>query len=145
MRHVFNARLYVCRTGGQWRALPAEFLPWTAGYCYFYRWQKTGLWSRLNPVLNDLDRRREGREPLPSLAGVDSQSGKLAPRIFEYRGLDSSKSVKGRKRQILTDSRGRIWAAHVHAHAHDSRGALGLLSHRPWWARRLPTVLPDAA
>ncbi|TYZ07588.1 transposase [Hymenobacter lutimineralis] len=25
LRHVFNALLYVCRTGCQWRALPAVF------------------------------------------------------------------------------------------------------------------------
>ena len=30
LRHVFNALLYVCRTGCQWRALPPEFPPWTA-------------------------------------------------------------------------------------------------------------------
>ncbi|OWP63995.1 hypothetical protein CDA63_05885 [Hymenobacter amundsenii] len=39
LRHVFNALLYVCRTGGQWRPLPAEFPAWTAVYYYCYRWQ----------------------------------------------------------------------------------------------------------
>lgn len=97
-------------------------------------------------MLNSLDRLREGQELLPAVAGAASQSVKLAPRIFEHRGVDGGKHVNGRKRQILTDSGGRIWAAHVHAaHGHDSRGALGLLPHRPWWARRLQTVCPDAA
>lgn len=146
LRQVVNALLYVCRTGGQWRALPAEFPAWTAVYYYFYRWQQTGLWARVNAVLNALDRLHDGREALPSLACVDSQSVKLAPRIFEHRGLDGGKFVNGRKRQVLTDSGGRIWAAHVHAaNGHDSRGALGLLPHRPWWAARLLTVLTDAA
>ncbi|MBC8084218.1 MAG: IS5 family transposase [Hymenobacter sp.] len=146
LRLVFDALLYVCRTGGQWRALAAEFPAWTTVYYYFYRWQKTGLWARVNTVLNGLDRLRDGREALPSLACVDSQSVKLAPRIFEHRGLDGGKLVNGRKRQFLTDSGGRIWAAHVHAaNGHDSCGVLGLLPHRPGWAARLQTVLTDAA
>ncbi|RSK46385.1 IS5 family transposase [Hymenobacter perfusus] len=138
LHQVVDALLYVCRTGGQWRALPAEFPAWTAVYCYFYRWQQTGLWARLNTVLNALDRLHDGREALPSLVCVDSQSVKLAPRIFEHRGLDGGKRVNGRKRQILTDSGGHIWATHVHAaNGHDSCGALGLLPHRPWRAARV--------
>jgi transposase len=145
LRQVVNAVLYVGRTGCQWRALPATFPPWTAVY-YFYHWQQSGRWQRLNHVLNVLDRLREGREPLPALACVDSQSVKLAPRICEHRGLDGGKHVNGRKRQILTDSGGRIWAAQVHAaHHHDSRGALPLLPGRTWWTQPLALVLTDAA
>ncbi|RSK23802.1 IS5 family transposase [Hymenobacter metallilatus] len=146
LRQVFNALLYVCRTGCQWRALPSQFPPWTAVYYYFYRWQRLGLWQHLNTVVNALDRVAHGREPTPALACVDSQSVKLAPRIYEHRGLDAHKLVNGRKRQLLVDSGGRIWAAHVHAaHRHDSTGALALLPQRPWWARRLQLVLTDAA
>ena len=146
LRQVFNALLYVCRTGCQWRCLPAQFPPWAAVYYYFYRWQKTGLWQQLNTVVNGLDRLREGRQPLPALACVDSQSIKLAPRIHEHRGLDGGKHVNGRKRQLLTDSGGRIWCAHVHAaNGHDSPAARALLPQRPWWARRLRTVLTDQA
>jgi transposase len=147
LRHVFDAVLYVCRTGGLWRALPAQFPPWTAVYYYFYRWQKTGLWRRLNAVLNSLDCLREGRELLPSLACADSQSVKLAPRIFEHRGVDGAKHVNGRKRQILADSGGRIWAAYVHvaqAGTRQSRGAR-LAVAPPVGAQRLQTVLTDAA
>ena len=123
LRQVFNALLYVCRTGCQWRALPAEFPAWTAVYYYFYRWQHTGLWPQLNAVLNQLDRVAQHQEATPAFACVDSQSVKLAPRIHEQRGLDGGKHVNGRKRQVLTDSNGRIWVAHVHAaNAHDSRG-----------------------
>jgi transposase len=87
-----------------------------------------------------------GRAPTPALACVDSQRIKLAPRIYEHRSLNAHKLVNGRKRQILTDSGGRIWDAHVHAaRRHDSTGALALLPHRPWWAHRLHFVLPDAA
>ncbi|WP_262490646.1 transposase [Hymenobacter amundsenii] len=60
--------------------------------------------------------------------------------------MDGGKFVNGRKQQIFIDLGGCIRAAHVHAaNTHDSRGALGLLPHRPWWAARLQTVLTDAA
>lgn len=97
-------------------------------------------------MLNALDRLYDGRDALPSLVCVDSQRVQLAPRIFEHQGLNWDKHVNGRKRQILNDSGGRIWAAHVHAtNGHGSRGALGLLPHRPWWAARVQLVLTDAA
>jgi transposase len=35
--------------------------------------------------------------------------------IWEVRGSDANKKVNGRKRQVLVDSEGRIWFAHVHA------------------------------
>jgi len=97
-------------------------------------------------VVNALDRGAHGRELTPALACLDSQRVKLASRIYEHRGLEAHKLVNGRKRQILTDSGGRLWAAHVHAaHRHDSTGALALRPPRPWWARRLQLVLTDAA
>lgn len=146
LRQVFNALLYVCRTGCQWRCLPTSFPPWPAVYYYFYRWQHQGRLQHLNTVLNVLDRLAHGRDALPSLACVDSQSVRLAPRIYEHRGLDGGKYVNGRKRQILTDSGGRIWSAHVHAaNGHDSLAACALLPLRPWWGRRLHTVLTDQA
>ncbi|QNE41914.1 transposase (plasmid) [Hymenobacter sp. NBH84] len=84
-------------------------------------------------MLNVLDRLRSGQQALPWLTCVDSQSVHLAPNIFERRGLDGDKCVKGRKRQILTDSAGRIWSAHVHAaHQHDSGCGPTLLLQRSW-------------
>ena len=146
LRRVADAVFYICRTGCQWRSLPANYPPWTAVYYYFARWQRNGLWQRLNTIVNALDRLAQGREACPSLLCADSQSVRLAPRIYEHRGTDGGKYVNGRKRQILVDTGGRIWAAHVHAASgHDSVAALGLLPHRPWWAWRLATVLTDKA
>ena len=144
LRRVVEAIFYVCRSGCQWRNLPREYPAWTAVYYYFYRWQRTGLWQRLNTLVNALDRLAQQRQACPSLLCADSQSVRLAPRIHEHRGLDGGKWVNGRKRQILVDTGGRIWAAHVHAaNGHDSAGAVVLLPHRPWWAWRLQAVLTD--
>src|SRR5215813_14157799 len=36
---VINAILYLDRTGGQWRALPHDFPPWSTVWTYFRTWQ----------------------------------------------------------------------------------------------------------
>jgi transposase len=144
LRRVVEAIFYVCRSGCQWRNLPAEYPAWTAVYYYFYRWQRTGLWQQLNTLVNALDRLAQQRDACPSLVCVDSQSVRLAPRIHEHRGTDGGKHVNGRKRQLLVDTGGRIWAAHVHAaNHHDGAAALALLPHRPWWGGRLHAVVTD--
>ncbi len=38
-RELFNAILYITRTGCQWRYLPHDFPPWTAVYKQFQRWK----------------------------------------------------------------------------------------------------------
>ncbi|GAC1604694.1 MAG: hypothetical protein NVS3B25_33990 [Hymenobacter sp.] len=85
-----------------------------------------------------------GRAATPSLVCLDSQSVRLAPRIFEHRGLDGGKRVNGRKRQILNDVDGRILACRVHAaNGHDGGEARHLLPRRPVWGTRLRTVVTD--
>ena len=75
---------------------------------------------------------------------VDSQSVKLAPRIFAHRGTDGGKHVNGRKRQIVTDVDGRIFACRIHAaNGHDGAQALKLLPTRPSWGQRLTTMVTN--
>ncbi|WP_426293342.1 hypothetical protein ACN9ML_29495 [Dyadobacter endophyticus] len=48
--------------------------------------------------------------------------------IYENRGIDADKKVNGRKRQLLVDSGGRIWFAHIHTAKHpDGAAALAFL------------------
>ncbi|MBG8553734.1 transposase [Hymenobacter sp. BT594] len=88
----------MCRTGCQWRSLPTCFPAWSAVYYYFARWQATGTLQQLNEAGNRADRLARNRLPIPSLALVDAQSVKLAPRLNQQRGLDAHKRVNGRKR-----------------------------------------------
>jgi len=107
----------------------------------FLDWQRKGeldlrdvldaiLWLTRTGALERLD---VDRECTPSLCIADSQSVKLAPMIFEHRGIDGNKKVmRGGpcrpKRQILVDTRGRIWKIRVHAaNMHDSPAGVGLL------------------
>jgi transposase len=48
LRQVLDAMGYICRTGCQWRCLPACFPPWPVVYYYFRRWQADGPLARLN-------------------------------------------------------------------------------------------------
>lgn len=45
LRAVFNAVRYVARTGGQWRFLPHDLLPWHAVYQQMQRWLKWGCFE----------------------------------------------------------------------------------------------------
>ena len=109
-------------------------------------WRADSTFERLSQTSNRADRLAQGRLPIPSLALVDAQSVKLAPRLGQQWGLDAHKRVNGRKCQVLCDTGGRIWKVVVHAaNGHDSRGAQPLLPAlnklRPAWASRLRSVM----
>lgn len=146
LREVFNAILWITRTGAQWRNLDSSFPKWTAVYYYFYRWSRQGRIERINLALNELERMSLERNAYPSLGIVDSQSIKLAPMIYEYRGIDGNKKVNGRKRQLLTDTLGRIWKACSHpANEHDSPAGLSLLKLEAVYLKQLEKIVGDKA
>jgi transposase len=135
--------------GETWLALgpTGRLFTTTAPAARFNRWKADGTFERMNLALNKMDRQRIGREEYPSLLCIDSQSVKLSPMICEYRGFDAYKRVNGRKRQLVVDTQGRLWAAHVHA-AGDSDGsaAIPLIRDILWAAgERLEKVLGDQA
>ena len=69
-------------------------------YYYFDKWKKKGILGNTNLALNELERLHIGCEAAPSLASVDLQSVKLAPMLYEDRGIDGNKKINGRKRHI---------------------------------------------
>jgi len=129
LRDVLDAIFYVTKTGIQWRELKeTKFPDWTAVYYYYDKWKNNGTIEAINEDLLKVEREQLGRKPSPSLGLVDSQSIKLAPMIGEQRGIDGHKKVNGRKRHILSDVRGRIYKAYVHAaNLHDSTEGINLL------------------
>jgi transposase len=80
VREVVNAILYVVKTGCQWRALPADFPHWKTVYTYFLRWRNSGKWEEIHGALREKVRVKNGREPTPSAAIIDSQSVKTAQK-----------------------------------------------------------------
>lgn len=124
LRDVVDTIRYIVCTGIQWRNLPENFPKWNAVYYYFQKWTSDGTLFKMSTALNELDRVKAGKNAKPSLLLVDSQSVKLAPMIETDRGFDGHKKINGRKRQILTDTEGRIWDAVVHgADCYDADGA----------------------
>lgn len=80
MRVILNAIFYVLRTGCQWRLLPHDFPPWPSVHYYFRKWRNDGTWRRVLHELRRRERVRQGREPEPSAAIIDSQSVKTTEK-----------------------------------------------------------------
>jgi transposase len=116
LRAMIDAIGYVVRNGIEWRALPADFPPWSAVYAFFQRWSQRGLPQRLVDRLRGRLRTGLGRDVQPSAAIVDSQSVKGADTVgAASRGFDGGKKINGRKRHIAVDVEGFLLAVVVTA------------------------------
>jgi putative transposase len=146
LHDIIDAILSVNRTGGQWRALPKDYGPWSTAYDYFRKWRRDGTWQTINDALRDQVRNKAGRKRSPRTAYLDSQSVKGGGAGGET-GYDGGKKVKGRKRHLIVDSLGLILAVMVTgAGVSDPRGALDLVGLLP--LHRLPrlrVIWADAA
>jgi len=90
LRSVFNAILYVNRTGCAWRMLPGDFPPWGTVWYYFRKWRSDGTLEVLNARLREQVRRKSRRQREPRIAVIDSQSVKVSDQGGE-RGFDAGK------------------------------------------------------
>jgi len=79
-REIFDAVLYVLRSGCAWRMLPADFPPWQTVYATFRRWSDKRLFEEMNDRFRRLWREREGRDAEPTAAVLDSQSVRTAEK-----------------------------------------------------------------
>ena len=142
-REIVNALFYLTKTGCQWRMLPEGFPPWQTVYYHFRQWMERGLIAELNDRLRRAARVKEGREPSPSAAVIDSQSVPTS-HAGGVRGFDGGKRIKGRKRHIVTDTLGFLLAILVHpAGIHDSQRAPHLLRRLIGKVPRLKLVFAD--
>ena len=114
IRQAVNGILYVNKTGCQWRMLPKEFGDWNTVYHYFNNWRKDGTWVNAMEMLTRKERERQGKNPEPSAACIDSQSVKTATQGIDV-GYDGGKKVDGRKRHIMVDTLGLILVVFVTA------------------------------
>ncbi|MCK9903582.1 transposase [Parafrankia colletiae] len=126
LREVFNAILYVNRTGIAWKYLPHDFPPHGTVYFYFAAWRDEGIFARLNYDLTGLARVKAGRTLEPTACILDTQSVKTSTNVpLTSQGTDAGKKIVGRKRGIVTDTLGLLLAVTVTA-AHLSDNAIGI-------------------
>jgi putative transposase len=118
LRTIVNAILFINCSGVQWRNLDSKYPPWQTVFYHFTQLKSRGIWGNILDSLVVMERKRQGREPSPSLLAIDSQSVKKVQFINEETGIDGGKNVNGRKRTILVDSLGlplsiKVTAANV--------------------------------
>lgn len=145
-RDIVDAILYVTRSGGSWRQLPADYPPWPTVYWHFARWEKKGITQAVHDALRSQLRAAEDRDPEPTAGIMDSQSVKAADTVGrDSRGYDKFKNTNGRKRFVLTDTLGLLLAVLVtSAAAHDTSGGRRLLLAGYFAGRRLRCVFADS-
>ena len=80
VREVLNAIFYVLWTGCQWKALPKDLPPKSTAHYYFMLWDWDGTLERVHHALYVAVREQAGREASPTVAIIDSQSGKAAQK-----------------------------------------------------------------
>lgn len=116
LRRVWNAILYVNRTGCQWEYLPHDFPNWHTVASYCYAWRDEHIFEQVNAHLVALERDRRGRDAEPTAAVIDTQRVKTATTVpLNQQGPDPGKKVVGRKRGIVTDVLGLILAVVITA------------------------------
>jgi putative transposase len=108
-RDLLDAIFYILRSSCPWRMLPHDFPPWGTVSSQFYRWRKAGLWEKIHDALRRKTRVAEGRNPLPRVGILDSQSVKTT-EAGGPKGYDGGKKVRGRQRHVLVDTRGLLRA-----------------------------------
>jgi transposase len=93
-RAIVDAIFYVVDNGVKWRALPADFPPWSTVYNYFAAWEAAGITQDVLDALRDRVRLAEGRVAALSAAIIDSQSVKAAETVGRSsRGFDAGKKI----------------------------------------------------
>ena len=82
MRRLLDGLFYLVRTGCQWRHLPPPpaFPPWRTVYGYMRAFADAGVWESIRHHLVLMLRERDGKEPSPSAAIVDTQSVKTTEK-----------------------------------------------------------------
>ena len=124
---VFNAILYLIKTGCQWRMLPPHYPKWRTVYNHFRSWSDRGWFRSSLIILVMMRREATGRNGRPTVGIIDSQSIRQVLPQSE-KGVDGYKCVKGIKRHIVTDSQGYpLTALMTKANVSDAKSAYPLI------------------
>ena len=112
LRSVWNALMYVVKTGCQWRMLPKDFPKWQLVYYYYSKWVAAEVFDKVPDKLRSKVRVRKGQQPRAALGIMDSQSVRWGNNR-SFKSYDGNKKVKGIKRHIVVDKNGFLLAVMV--------------------------------
>ena len=84
MREVCNGIYYHLKTGCAWQFLPRDFPPPSTVYNYYRKWQKKGVWEKMNQQLREKVRLASGKDKQCTVAIADSQSVKTTEKRGKY-------------------------------------------------------------
>ena len=103
-RKVFEAIVYVLRTGIQWKALPKSFGSSSSVHAYFQQWEKSGLFLALW---------RKGLVEYDDLAGIAWEwqciDGTMLKAPLAQEAVGPNPTDRGKKREQAAPSGGRAW------------------------------------
>lgn len=128
LREIFNAILYLVKTGCQWRLLPGDFPKWQIVYYYFRVWKSSEIIELIHESLVEKIRKQKGKNEEPTVGIIDAQSVKNTLVSSEDKGFDAGKKIKGVKRHILVDTLGLVLAVVIQsASVQDRDGAISVI------------------
>jgi putative transposase len=143
-RVIINALHWLLTTGSQWRNMESKYPPWQTVYYHYRQWRKRGIIEELLAFLAIRERKKAGRQALPSVLAIDSQSVKIVQFTTQEKGIDGNKKVNGRKRHLAVDCLGIPWAVHITAaNVADTTAGYGLAAKLKGMSSRLHTLKAD--
>ena len=95
LRSVFNAILYIQKTGCQWNMLPKDFPKHEAVRYHFDKWKAAGIFEKVNAALYELERAAAGKPEPPTSLFMDSQTVQATFVGNVGRGFDGGKKNAG--------------------------------------------------
>ena len=75
---------------------------------YFRKWAKNDTWLLIANELTMEHRLKVDKNPLPTVAIIDSQSVKNSATATKQIGFDGGKLIKSRKRFLMVDTMGHL-------------------------------------
>lgn len=143
LRIIWNAIMYLVKTGCQWRMLPKDFPKWELVYYYYSKWANAEDFDLLLSKLREKVRLKRNQNREPSLGIMDSQSVKWGNNR-SLKGFDGNKKVKGIKRHIVVDKNGFLLAVMVTiANIHDNKAVDFLMKTLAYLLSPIKIILAD--
>ena len=143
LRTIWNAIMYLVKTGCQWRMLPGDFPKWELVYYYYSKWANAEDFDLLLSKLREKIRLKRNQKKEPSLGIMDSQSVRWGNNRA-LNGFDGNKKVKGIKRHVVVDKNGFLLAIMVTvANVHDSKAVDFLMRTLAYFLSPVKIILAD--